>query len=59
MCGSSHRVVEKINTHLITEFILVRLEGLVLTNSFREIGNPTLIRAAMVRIGKLSRVSPS
>jgi len=40
MCGSPHRVVEKIDTHLITEFILISLESLELTNGLGEIGYP-------------------
>ena len=40
MCGSPHRVVEKIDTHLITEFILISLESLELTNGLGEIGDP-------------------
>jgi len=47
ICGSSHRVVEKINTHLVTEFILFSLEGLVLTDSLGVIGNPRLMRTVM------------
>jgi len=48
MCDTSHRVVEKINTHLVTEFILHSLEGLVLTDSLGVVGNPRLIQTAMV-----------
>jgi len=48
MCGSSHQVVEKINTHLVTEIILFSLEGLALTDSLGESGNLSLIRAVMI-----------
>jgi len=38
-------------------YCIVSLEGLVLTNSLGETGNPRLIRAAMIRISELSRAS--
>jgi len=56
VCGSSHRVVEKINTHLVTEFILVSLEGLALTNGLGKIGNPRLVHTTVTRVNKLTRV---
>jgi len=56
MCGSSHPVVEKINTHLVTEFILVSLEGLVLTNGLGEISNVQLVCTMMTRVNELIRV---